>query len=33
MTSWARGERAELVDLLRRLGPDAPTACTGWTTA
>jgi uncharacterized protein (TIGR03085 family) len=33
MTSWARGERAELVDLLRRLGPAAPTACTGWSTA
>ncbi|HVU60393.1 MAG TPA: TIGR03085 family metal-binding protein [Mycobacteriales bacterium] len=33
MTSWARAERAELVDLLRRLGPDAPTACVGWTTA
>ena len=33
MSHWARGERAELVDLLRRLGPDAPTACTGWTTA
>ncbi|HVY09509.1 MAG TPA: TIGR03085 family metal-binding protein [Mycobacteriales bacterium] len=33
MSTWARGERAELVDLMRRLGPDAPTACTGWTTA
>ncbi len=26
-------ERAELVELFRQLGPDAPTACTGWTTA
>lgn len=33
MTDWARSERAQLVDLLRRLGPDAPTACEGWTTA
>ncbi|HVV75318.1 MAG TPA: TIGR03085 family metal-binding protein [Mycobacteriales bacterium] len=33
MSGWPRGERAELVDLLRRLGPDAPTACVGWTTA
>ena len=33
MSGWARSERAELVDLLRRLGPDAPTACEGWTTA
>jgi uncharacterized protein (TIGR03085 family) len=33
MTSWARAERAELVELMRQLGPDAPTACTGWTTA
>jgi uncharacterized protein (TIGR03085 family) len=33
MTSWARAERAELVELLRQLGPDAPTACIGWTTA
>ncbi|MEV0390883.1 TIGR03085 family metal-binding protein [Nonomuraea sp. NPDC050643] len=29
----ARGERAALCDLLDRLGPDAPTLCTGWTTA
>ncbi|MEV4171449.1 TIGR03085 family metal-binding protein [Nonomuraea sp. NPDC049709] len=28
----ARGERAALCDLLDRLGPDAPTLCTGWTT-
>ena len=33
MAGWARSERAELVELFRRLGPDAPTACTGWTTA
>ncbi|HVS68356.1 MAG TPA: maleylpyruvate isomerase family mycothiol-dependent enzyme, partial [Mycobacteriales bacterium] len=33
MAEWARSERAELVELLRRLGPDAPTACEGWTTA
>jgi uncharacterized protein (TIGR03085 family) len=33
VTDWARRERAELVELLGRLGPDAPTACTGWTTA
>jgi uncharacterized protein (TIGR03085 family) len=33
MSGWARSERSELVELLRRLGPDAPTACDGWTTA
>src|SRR2546427_4411123 len=33
MSDWARSERAGLVELLRRLGPDAPTACEGWTTA
>lgn len=33
MSGWARRERAALVELLRRLGPDAPTACTGWSTA
>ncbi|HEX3707431.1 MAG TPA: TIGR03085 family metal-binding protein [Mycobacteriales bacterium] len=33
MSGWARSERAELVELFRRLGPDEPTACTGWTTA
>ncbi|GGL19990.1 TIGR03085 family metal-binding protein [Planomonospora parontospora] len=27
----ARSERAELSDLLVRLGPDAPTLCEGWT--
>ncbi|HLM06409.1 MAG TPA: TIGR03085 family metal-binding protein [Blastococcus sp.] len=26
-------ERRELADLLRQLGPDAPTCCAGWTTA
>jgi uncharacterized protein (TIGR03085 family) len=31
--NWAKRERAELVELFRQLGPDAPTACTGWTTA
>jgi uncharacterized protein (TIGR03085 family) len=33
MAEWARSERAALVELFRQLGPDAPTACTGWTTA
>ncbi|MGY1638093.1 TIGR03085 family metal-binding protein [Geodermatophilus sp. SYSU D00742] len=37
MTSSSRPlvdrERAELADLLDRLGPDAPTCCAGWTTA
>ncbi|MFI6812831.1 TIGR03085 family metal-binding protein [Nonomuraea sp. NPDC050328] len=28
----ARAERSALCDLLDRLGPDAPTLCTGWTT-
>jgi uncharacterized protein (TIGR03085 family) len=28
-----RAERAELCDLLLRVGPDAPTLCEGWTTA
>ncbi|MET8865986.1 TIGR03085 family metal-binding protein [Nonomuraea sp. NPDC004580] len=28
----ARGERTALCDLLDRLGPEAPTLCTGWTT-
>ncbi|MFI6497613.1 TIGR03085 family metal-binding protein [Nonomuraea typhae] len=28
----ARAERAALCDLLDRIGPDAPTLCTGWTT-
>lgn len=30
--SLASAERAELCDLLREVGPDAPTLCTGWTT-
>jgi uncharacterized protein (TIGR03085 family) len=29
----ARSERAALCDLLDRLGPDAPTLCTGWNTS
>lgn len=33
MSEWARSERAELVELMRRLGPDAATACEGWTAA
>lgn len=33
MTRWARQERQTLVRVLTELGPDAPTACTGWTTA
>lgn len=28
----ARGERAQLCDLLQEYGPDAPTLCEGWTT-
>jgi len=31
-TSHARTERAALAELLRELGPDAPTLCEGWTT-
>ncbi|MGC0414886.1 TIGR03085 family metal-binding protein [Embleya sp. AB8] len=31
-TSHARTERAALAELLRVLGPDAPTLCAGWTT-
>jgi uncharacterized protein (TIGR03085 family) len=31
-TSVAARERAALVELLRALGPDAPTLCEGWTT-
>lgn len=30
--SVARAERAALVETLRRVGPDAPTLCAGWTT-
>jgi uncharacterized protein (TIGR03085 family) len=33
MTDHARAERHALADLLMTLGPDAPTLCTGWTTA
>lgn len=33
MTDHARAERHALADLLAILGPDAPTLCTGWTTA
>lgn len=29
----AQAERAAISDLFKRLGPDAPTLCTGWTTA
>jgi len=31
--NWAQEERRALVDVLTALGPDAPTACEGWTTA
>ena len=30
--NYARIERAQLCDLLDRLGPDQPTLCTGWST-
>ncbi|MBE1592832.1 TIGR03085 family metal-binding protein [Nonomuraea angiospora] len=30
--TYARDERSALCDLFDRLGPDAPTLCTGWTT-
>jgi uncharacterized protein (TIGR03085 family) len=30
--NYARIERAELCDLLNRLGPDQPTLCAGWST-
>jgi uncharacterized protein (TIGR03085 family) len=33
VTGWAQQERRVLVHALRELGPDAPTACEGWTTA
>lgn len=33
MTRWAQQERQTLVSVLTELGPDAPTACTGWATA
>src|SRR4051794_19226609 len=32
-SSLAGRERADLADLLEKLGPDAPTCCAGWTTA
>ncbi|MGY1809170.1 TIGR03085 family metal-binding protein [Blastococcus sp. SYSU D00669] len=32
-SSLADRERADLADLLEKLGPDAPTCCAGWTTA
>jgi len=32
MTEYARAERLALVEEMARLGPDAPTLCTGWTT-
>ena len=32
MTNWAFHERRHLVQLMRDLGPDAPTLCEGWTT-
>jgi uncharacterized protein (TIGR03085 family) len=32
VTSWAEHERAELVDVLTKVGPDAPTLCEGWAT-
>ena len=31
-SNYARVERAELCDLLNRLGPDQPTLCEGWAT-
>lgn len=31
--SLAQSERAQLTDLLDRVGPDAPTLCEGWTSA
>jgi uncharacterized protein (TIGR03085 family) len=33
VSDWAQGERRVLVDALRELGSDKPTACEGWTTA
>ncbi|HEX2419846.1 MAG TPA: TIGR03085 family metal-binding protein [Micromonosporaceae bacterium] len=33
MTGYARAERDQLADLLRDLGPQAPTMCGDWTTA
>jgi len=31
-SSYARAERAELVEALKQAGPDAPTLCEGWST-
>jgi uncharacterized protein (TIGR03085 family) len=33
VSDWAQQERRALVEALTDLGPDAPTACEGWTTA
>lgn len=33
MTGYARAERGHLAQLMRELGPDAPTLCGDWTTA
>jgi uncharacterized protein (TIGR03085 family) len=33
VSTWAQQERSVVVAALDDLGPDAPTACTGWTTA
>ncbi len=33
MTGYARTERGQLAELLKQLGPDAPTLCGDWTTA
>jgi uncharacterized protein (TIGR03085 family) len=32
MTRYAQRERQQLADLLLKVGPDAPTLCTGWST-
>jgi uncharacterized protein (TIGR03085 family) len=32
MPSWSRLERLALADLFEKVGPDAPTLCTGWAT-
>src|SRR3954452_17175883 len=32
VSSYAQAERADLADLLQRLGPDTPTLCEGWAT-
>jgi uncharacterized protein (TIGR03085 family) len=33
VSEWAQRERRALVEVLRELGPEAPTACDGWTTS